>query len=111
MLGLVGCFGRSISHFSETSHSISQFLNKSCLTHKQWKEQIKWQQIHQAALDQLLQCLVTLPIFVYPDFSKLFTIHTGVSRIGLGCAMFQVQDEILRAIRLESPTHNGADKV
>ena len=68
MLGLLGYFQRSIPNFSQTPNPLYQLLKKNRPNHKLWKELIEWQKIQQAALDQLLQHLVTPPILAYPDF-------------------------------------------
>ena len=68
VLGLLWYFQRSIPNFSQTANPLYQLLKKNHPNHKLWKELIEWQEIQQAALDQLLQYLVTPPILAYPDF-------------------------------------------
>ena len=70
---------------------------------------MQWQEIHQAALYQLLQNLITLAILAYPDFWKRFKWHTDASELGLGCALFQFQDKKLRVIGFGSRTLVGAE--
>ena len=48
----------------------------------------EWCQIHQQALESLVDCLTTLPIFAYPDYEKDFIFHVDASEKGLGAALY-----------------------
>ena len=109
MLDLVGYFRRSIPNFIQTAHPPYQLLKKNRLNHKLEKAPIEWQEIHQAAVDQLLQYFVTPPILAYPYFSKSFILHADASGLRLGGALFQYQNEKLRIIGFGSHTLVGAE--
>ena len=52
---------------------------------------------------------MTPQILAYPDFSKPFILHTDAPGQGLGCTLFQFQDEKLRVIDSGSRTFAGAE--
>ena len=55
-------------------------------------------------MDKLLICLTEPPILAYPDYSVPFILHTDVSIAGLGCGLFQEQDETIRITGYRSRT-------
>ena len=54
--------------------------------------------------------LVQAPVLSYSDFTKLFTIYTDASGIGLGVVLSQEQDEKERIISYASKSLNNAEK-
>ena len=46
-----------------------------------------WTDIHQSALEILIDLMTSAPVMAYPDFQKPFTLHTDASRdrLGSGC--------------------------
>lgn len=109
MPDLVKYFRYSIPNFIQTTHPPYQLLKKTHPNHKLVKAPIEWQEIHQAAVDQLLQHLVTPPILAYPYFSKSFILHADASGLRLDGALFQYQNEKLRIIGFRSRTLVGAE--
>ena len=53
------------------------------------KQPIQWEKIHQETLDELL---------THPNFDSLFLLCIDTSSSGIGCALYQIQDEKLRVI-------------
>ena len=92
-MDLIGYFRRSIPHFSEIAQPL-YILLKWC-PDKSDKRPIVCAQKHHDALDQLLQHLITPPLLLYTDF-KSFILHTDVLVKGLGCVLYQEQNEQLR---------------
>ena len=86
MVGLVGYFRCSIPNFSQNAYPLYQLLKRNHSTHKQGKEQIEEQEIHQEALDQFLQHLVTPPILTNPDMETFHITHRCIrAKIRLCC--------------------------
>ena len=110
MVGLVGYFRCSIPNFSQNAYPLYQLLKRNHSTHKQGKEQIEEQEIHQEALDQFLQHLVTPPILTNPDMETFHITHRCIrAKIRLCCALFQIHDEKLRLISFGGHTRVGAE--
>ena len=107
ILGLIGYFRRSIPNFSKLANPLFQLLKN--VPEKSHKSSINWNQQHQDALDQLLNHLTRPPLLAYPDYNQPFILHTDASSKGLGCALYQVQDERLRVIGFGSRTLVGAE--
>ena len=72
------------------------------------KELIDWPDILQGTVKQHLQHLVKPPILAHTDFRKAFVLHTYASGLGLGCTLFQLQDENLTVIDFGISTLVGA---
>ena len=72
------------------------------------KETIDWPDILQGTVKQHLQHLVKPPILAHTDFRKPFVLHTDASGLGLGCTLFQLQDENLTVIGFGSSALVGA---
>jgi len=109
LLGLVGYFRRSVSNFSRIAQPLFSLL-KSKEPALKGKELITWSDEHQQALNQLLKHISSPPILAFPDFDKPFILHTDASGKGLGCALYQIQEEQLRVIGYGSRTLQGAEE-
>lgn len=59
---------------------------------------VKWNDIHQSALEQLIDCLNQPPVLGFPEFSQPFILHTDASNQGLGAVLYQKQNGKLRVI-------------
>ena len=76
---------------------------------KSSKETIIWEQKHYNALSTLLHYLTNPPLLAYPDFSKPFILHTDAPGRGLGCALYQYQNDEFRVLGYGSRTLVGAE--
>ena len=103
LLCLVGYFRRSISNFGQLVKSLYLVLKDKDLKRGS-KQLIKWKADHQSIIDKLLTSLTKPPITAYPGYSVPFTLHTDVLSVGLGCGLFQEQDETIRVIGYGSRT-------
>lgn len=106
---MVGYFRRSVSNFSRIAQPLFSLL-KSKEPALKGKELITWSDEHQQALNQLLKHISSPPILAFPDFDKPFILHTDASGKGLGCALYQIQEEKLRVIGYGSRTLQGAEE-
>ena len=71
---------------------------------------VDWTDIHQSALETLIDLITSAPMMAYPDFQKPFTLHTDASKDGLGAVLYQYQDEILRVVTYGSRSLTPAEK-
>ena len=92
ILGLVEYFRRSTPNFSQATSPLYQIFTDTQNKQRHSNESIDWNDNHQAALDKLLQHLVTPPILTFPDYDQPFILHADASRLGLGCSLFQMQN-------------------
>ena len=107
-MGLIGYFRRSIPNLSKKAKILFDLL-KGHENIRKSKQPIMWEQKHQAALDTLLKDLTTPPLLAHPNFDLPFILHTDASSVGLGCALYQIQDSKLRVIGYGSRTLVGAE--
>ena len=71
---------------------------------------IEWDQIHQQAVETLVNCLTTPPILAYPDYEKDFILHVDASEKGLGAVLYQEQEKVLRVTGYGSRTLSPAER-
>ena len=72
------------------------------------EEPIDWPDIHHGTVEQHLQHLVKPAILAHPDLRKSFVSRTDSSGLGLGCELFQLQEENLTVIGFGSSTLVGS---
>ena len=66
--------------------------------------------IHQLALQTLIDLITSAPVMAYPDFQKPFVLHTGTLKDGLGAVLHQYRNDILRVVAYGSPSLTPAEK-
>ena len=64
----------------------------------------------QVALEKSISAVTNPPVLTYPDFSKDFILHVDASKDGLGCNLYQQQQDQLRVIGYGSRTLAGTEK-
>ena len=97
LLGLAGYFRRVIPNFSQIAKPLYDILKNSDLTRRS-KQPINWTEEHQSSLDNLLIHGISPPILAFPDFQLPFILHTDASAKGLGCALYQIQENQVRVL-------------
>jgi RNase H-like domain found in reverse transcriptase/Reverse transcriptase (RNA-dependent DNA polymerase) len=80
-IGLASYYRRFIDKFSEIARPLHHLLKKST--------KFKWKDDQNYAFETLKRHLVTAPILRYPDYSKMFYVHTDASGTGLGAVLAQ----------------------
>ena len=85
---------------------------KGCCTngHLPSRDPIDWTDIHQTALETLIDLITSAPVMASPDFQKPFVLHTDASEDGLGAVLYQYQTEILRVVASGSRSLTPAEK-
>ena len=71
------------------SHAKKTNKSKNVSDPEPWK----WDQEQQSAFDNLKTALTTPPCLSYPDFQKPFQLHVDASRVALGAALYQQDDQ------------------
>ena len=52
------------------------------------RHQVDWTDIHQSALETLIDLITSAPVMTYPDFQQPFTLHTDASKEVLGAVLY-----------------------
>jgi hypothetical protein len=84
-LGLTNYYRRFIGEYSKIARPLHDLLKKS--TTFQWNQEAQW------AFDTFKQKLTNPPILAYPDFTKIFIVHTDASESAIGGVLSQKFDE------------------
>ena len=71
---------------------------------------VRWTEIHQKSLKELIEHLTNPPIMAYPDYEKPFIVHTDACQDGLGAGLYQRQDGQIRVIAYASRALTPAEK-
>lgn len=71
---------------------------------------MRWIEQEQRVFDRVKDILPSPPILAYPDFSKLFELHTDASSKGLGAVLYQKQDGIKHVITYATKALNRAEQ-
>ena len=56
------------------------------------KSTFNWMAEHQAAFENLMECLVCAPILSYPNNQDTFILDTDASDVAIGAELLQVQN-------------------
>ena len=85
---------------------------KGCSTNSQLpsKHPVDWTDIHQSALETLIDLIKSAPVMAYPDFQKPLVLHTDELKDGLGAVLYQYQDETLLVVAYGSRSLTPAEK-
>ena len=121
LLGLLNYYRKYVENFSKIASPIFDLLKKlesnktkakSFKKNKQIPSQqlIEWTAVHQNALDQLIDCLISPPVLAYPEFDKPYILHTDASQLGLGAVLYQEQSGVKRVISYASRTLTPSEK-
>lgn len=127
MLGLLSYYRQYIKDFARIANPLYDLLKGPADAETQRNTRLKWQtkrnrcsvpsstpiewtDMHQLALEQLIDCLTQPPVLGFPEFSQPFTLHTDASNQGLGAVLYQKQNGKLRVIAYGSRTLTGAEK-
>ena len=126
-MGFLNYYRRYVKNFSRIAKPIYDLVKmasqppeegqqdrtkKGCSTYGQLpvRHPVDWTDIHQSALEALIDLITSAPVIAYPDFQKPFVLQTEASKDGLGAVLYQYQDEILRVVAYGSRSLTPAEK-
>ena len=127
LMGFLNYYRRYVKNFSRIAKPIYDLvrmasqpsqeaqqdrMKKGCRTNGQLpsRHPVDWTDIHQSALETLIDLITSAPVMAYPDFQKPFVLHTDASKDGLGAVLYQYQDETLRVVAYGSRSLTPAEK-
>ena len=122
IVGLLGYYRRHIEDFSRIAKPIYNLLKDhevkgekdlvnrrikkaKILTQLPPSHPVEWEEVHQQALNKLIDCITQIPYYDQP-----FILHTDASEDGLGAVLYQKQGGELRVIGYGSRTLTLAGK-
>lgn len=127
IVGLLGYYRRYIQDFSRIAKPLYNLLKDQkvegekdrvnrmtkkgkILTQLPPSHPVEWEEVHQQALNKLIDCITEPPVMAYPCYDQPFIVHTDASEDGLGAVLYQKQGGELRVIGYGSRTLTLAEK-
>jgi hypothetical protein len=113
LLGLLGYYRGYVPDFSRLEKPLFDLLKdtgKTNCVRSSKPVTCAWLQLHQDALNSLIDRLSSPPILEYPDVNLPYTLYSDASDKGLGAALYQCQEGKLRVIGYGSQTLTTAEK-
>ena len=127
LMGFLNYYCRYVKSFSRIAKPIHDLVRmtsqpsqeaqqdrtkKGCSTNGQLpsRHPVDWTDIHQSALETLIDFITSAPVMAYPDFQKPFVLHTDTSKDGLGFVLYQYQDKTLHVVAYGSRSLTPAEK-
>ena len=89
-LGLANYYRRFVSGFASIYKPLQHLTEKNV--------PFCWSPSCQQAFEKLRNCLITVPILVYPDYTKPFVLDTDASDVGIGAVLSQVYDDGIKHV-------------
>ncbi|GFN81881.1 reverse transcriptase [Plakobranchus ocellatus] len=96
LLGLVSYYRSFVPDFATLTKPMTDLLRKGT------PERIHWSQEYQASFEAIKRALSTQPILIIPDGQEVFIVRSDASNYGIGAALLQMRDGILRPCKYAS---------
>ncbi|GFO06630.1 reverse transcriptase [Plakobranchus ocellatus] len=96
LLGLVSYYRSFVPDFATLTKPMTDLLRKGT------PERIQWSQECQASFEAIKRALSTQPILIIPDGQEVFIVRSDASNYGIGAALLQMRDGILRPCKYAS---------
>ena len=111
-LAFGGYYRRFIKDFSKIIRPLAELLPPSA--NEKGKEKINkewsWNKVHQETFDKLKGILTSPPVLGYPEFDKLFELHTDASTQRLDAVLYQQQGDHKQVIFYPSRALSKSEK-
>ncbi|KAK7573978.1 hypothetical protein V9T40_011169 [Parthenolecanium corni] len=102
-LGFCNYYRKFIKDYASIARPLYALTNKKTL--------FQWTEEHEKIFDQLKQSITDNAVLAFPQFDKIFYLHTDASDYAVGAVLSQKDDEgILQPITFESKVLNSAQK-
>ena len=98
-LGMASYYRRFIAEFAEIAQPLHALTTNDI--------SFQWSETCEKAFQNLLHCLSSTPVLVFPDFSQQFVVETDASNIGLGAVLMQGNNVIEYASRALTKTEQN----
>ena len=83
-VGMASYYRRFIPNFAKIASPLHMLTRQDV--------PFQWMSVCQSAFDRLKQLLSSSPVLAYPDFNRMFLLHTDASGLGLGAVLEQEPD-------------------
>ncbi|KAF3665039.1 hypothetical protein FXO37_11211 [Capsicum annuum] len=97
-LGLAGYYKRFIKGFGSICRPLHDLLKK---------DNFGWNEECTAAFEKLKKSLISAPVLVMPDYSKLFVVETDASGQGIGAVLMQQGHPVAYISKSLAPKHQA----
>lgn len=102
VIGMAAWYSKFIENFTSIVAPLHELLKKD--------KKFEWAEVHQMALEQLKERMISAPIMACPDYDRPFFLQTDASNIGVGAVLYQIEDDNEKVIAYSSRKLNHAEK-
>ena len=108
LVGFLSYYRQCIQDFSRIANPLNDLMSGASPFASDHR--ITWTKEHQQRIDMLLYRLTSPTVMAFPDFTKLFVLHTDASQERLGTVLYQEQNGKLRVLAYASRTLTSSEK-
>lgn len=102
VIGMAAWYSKFIKNFTSIVAPLHELLKKG--------QKFEWTTVHQEALDQLKEKMISAPIIACPDYTHPFVLQTDASNLGVGAVLYQIINGQERVVAYSSRKLNSAER-